>query len=70
MARTVAARREPATQPSQYVYHGRGACGYCTIKTQDGVRHDMCVIETHTTAEGRKDDVVWKCQCGEKGHQP
>lgn len=42
----------------------------CTVLTKDGVHHDECVIETNTTEPGRKDNVVWKCKCAERGHQP
>jgi hypothetical protein len=77
VARTVAARRdEAAPDPSprglvsRYIYRGRGACGFCTVLTREGVRHDLCVEKTDTTAPGRKDNVVWTCKCAEKGHQP
>lgn len=69
MARTVAGTRPPSLV-SRYIYRGRGACGMCTVLTTEGVRHDQCVRETNTTAPGRKDNVNWKCNCAEKGHQP
>ena len=77
MARTVAARRNegadnplPCAQASRYIFRGRGACGFCTVLTREGVRHDLCVPQTDTTAPGRKDNVTWTCKCSEKGHQP
>lgn len=64
MARTVAARREAPLGP----YPDRqAACTFCTLPTDEGVRHDLCPGETHTNP-GRKDDRVWTCQCWKERH--
>lgn len=67
MARTTANMRGANIA---YVYHGPGGCGFCTSRTTTGVRHDLCKPEINTTSEGRKDNVVWRCRCAQKGHQP
>lgn len=66
MARTVAGTRQP--EPAG-PYRGQGACEFCRTRTQDGVRHDLCPGEIHTTSPGRKDNNTWQCQCAKEDHQ-
>ena len=67
MARITANMREPVTGRPPY-RDRKAACNFCIDLTTNGVRHDLCPGEIHTTAPGRKDDKVWTCQCGKEGH--
>lgn len=71
MARTVAGRRVPDTvlgPRSSTPYPDKTkACTFCTDRTPEGVRHDFCPGESHTSP-GKKDDRVWTCQCWKEGH--
>lgn len=70
MARTVAGRREDASElTARPAYPDRTkGCSFCIERTPAGVRHDLCMQETHSSSPGRKDNKTWTCQCWKEGH--
>lgn len=61
--------REPDPVTGRPPYRDRtSACEFCITLTTNGVRHDHCPGEIHTTQPGRKDNKTWTCQCWKDGH--